>query len=395
MVDDARGETPEVTELRRSSRDHAAVRARLATWLAGRLPAGATPEIVALEGTSANGMSSETLLVDAEWTADGRRAVHRLACRLAPAPEDIPVFAHYDLGRQFATIRLVAELTDVPVPPVLWNEPDPGAIGSPFFVMGRIDGRVPPDVMPYNFGDSWLYEATADEQRHLQDATVGVLARLHAIDRPTERFAFLGADSPAGAEVPDRAEVPGGGEASALRRRVEATRAWYEFASVDGFRSPLVERTFAWLDAHWPRHEARPVLCWGDSRIGNVMYDGFDPVAVLDWEMATLGPPDLDLAWLIYGHRIFEDIAASYDLPGMPGFLQAADVAATYESLTGHALRDLAWYGTYAALQYAIVFLRTGARAVHFGETALPDAVDDLVMNREPLERMLAGDYWS
>ena len=386
MADDARGTAPEVTELRRSSRDHAELGARLAAWLAGRLPGDAAPEIVAVEGTSANGMSSETLLVDAAWTADGHRDVHRLACRLAPAPEDIPVFAHYDLGRQYDTIRLVDELTDVPVPPALWSEPDPEAIGSPFFVMGRVDGRVPPDVMPYNFGDSWLYDATADEQRHLQDATVDVLARLHTIDRPTERFAFL---------TPDAGAPAGGGSASALGRRVAASRDWYDFAAADGFPSPLVERAFAWLDDHWPTHEGDPVLSWGDSRIGNVMYDGFDPVAVLDWEMAGLGPRELDVAWLVYGHRMFEDIAASYDLAGMPGFLRVDDVAATYESLTAHAPRDLAWYGTYAALQYAIVFLRTGARAVHFGETAMPAAVDDLIMNREPLERMLAGTYWS
>jgi aminoglycoside phosphotransferase (APT) family kinase protein len=125
------------------------------------------------------------------------------------------------------------------------------------------------------------------------------------------------------------------------------------------------------------------------------MYDGFDPVAVLDWEMATLGPRELDVAWLVYGHRIFEDIAASMGLAGMPHFMRADDVAASYESLTGHTPRDLAWYGTYAAVQYAIVFLRTGARSVHFGEAEMPARVDDLVMNREPLERMLAGTYWS
>jgi aminoglycoside phosphotransferase (APT) family kinase protein len=118
-------------------------------------------------------------------------------------------------------------------------------------------------------------------------------------------------------------------------------------------------------------------------------------VAVLDWEMAALGPRELDVAWLIYGHRIFEDIAGSMDLPGMPDFLRPDDVAGTYESLTGHTPRDLEFYGTYAALQYGIVFLRTGHRQVHFGEVDEPDDIDDLVMNREPLERMLAGSYWN
>lgn len=379
---DETGPGPNATEMRRSSRDHHEVAARLTTWLATRLPDGAAPRITDLEGTSANGMSSETLLFAADWTEDGHEGHHDLVARLAPGDQDIPVFPRYDLAAQFEVIRMVGELTDVPVPRVRWCEPDPGAIGSAFFVMDRVDGRVPPDVLPYNFGDSWLHDASRADQRHLQDATVDVIARLHAIDGAPERFAFL---------------VPQVAGTTALRRRMALTRQWYDFAAADGFRSPLVERTLRWLDDHWPADpgDEGAVLCWGDSRIGNVLYDGFDPAAVLDWEMATVGPRELDVAWLIYGHRIFEDIAATFELDGMPHFLRADDVAATYASRSGHELRDLDWYGTYAALQYAIVFLRIGARSVHFGEAETPAAVDDLIMNAEPLERMLAGTYWS
>jgi len=370
-----------VEALQRSSRDPDQLRRRLERWLATKLPPGAAPVVGSLEGTSANGMSSETLLFDAEWARDGARRPQRLVARVAPDTADVPVFPSYDLDRQYQAIGLVDRLTAVPVPPVWWSEPDPEPLGAPFFVMGRIDGQVPPDVMPYNFGDSWLFDAHPADQRRLQDATVAVLAELHAIEHPEERFAFLALDAPG--------DTP-------LRRRVSHTRAWYEFAAAGlGRRSPLVERGFAWLDAHWPADEGPTVACWGDSRIGNVMYRDFAPVAVLDWEMAALGPRELDVAWLIYGHRIFEDIANSMDLPGMPQFLRPDDVAGRYESLTGHTLRDLGFYGTYAALQYAIVFLRTGHRQVHFGEVDAPSHVDDLVMNREPLERMLAGNYWN
>lgn len=368
-----------MTDLRRSSRDHDELRERLEAWLAGRLPPGAEPRVAGIEGTSSNGMSSETLLFEAAWHDEPGPRRERLVARLAPDAADVPVFPSYDLGRQFEVIRLVAALTDVPVPPVWWCEPDPAPLGAPFFVMGRVDGRVPPDVMPYSFGDNWLHDADPADQRRLQDATVDVLAELHAVARPEERFGFL------------LAERAGG---TPLRRRVAETRAWYDFAAADGFRSPLVERSFAWLDDHWPADEGPTVLCWGDSRIGNVLYQDFTPAAVLDWEMATLGPPELDLAWLIYAHRIFDDFATALGLPGMPGFLRAEDVAARYEDRTGHTLRDLAFYGTYAAVQYAIVFLRTGARSVHFGEAEMPATVDELVMNREQLASMLAGHYW-
>jgi aminoglycoside phosphotransferase (APT) family kinase protein len=377
-------------DLQRSSRDLEGLRRRLEAWLATKLPDGAAPVVGSLEGTSANGMSSETLLFDAEWTDDGGRRPERLVARMAPDPADVPVFPSYDLDRQYEVIRLVDRLTTVPVPPVWWSEPDPGPLGSPFFVMGRVDGDVPPDVMPYNFGDSWLFDAAPAEQRRLQDATVGVLAELHAIDRAQERFGFLAPDPT------DVAGVPGAPGDTPLRRRVALTRAWYQFAAAGlGRPSPLIERGFAWLEDQWPAPEGPAVVCWGDSRIGNVMYRDFSPVAVLDWEMATLGPRGLDVAWLVYGHRIFEDIAATMELPGMPDFLRPDDVAGTYESLTGHPPRDLDFYGTYAALQYGIVFLRIGHRQVHFGEAEMPADVDDLIMNREPLERMLAGAYWT
>jgi aminoglycoside phosphotransferase (APT) family kinase protein len=368
-----------MTEMRRSSRDHATLRAGLEAWLAGRLPAGAEPRIEGLEGTASNGMSSETVLFDAAWQEpDGPRR-ERLVARLAPDAADVPVFPSYDLRRQFEVIRLVGAHTAVPVPPVWWCEPDPAAVGAPFFVMGRVDGRVPPDVMPYSFGDNWLHDADAADQRRLQDATVDVIAELHGFADPEGRCGFLAGDAPG---------------ATPLRGRVAQTRAWYEFAAADGFRSPLVERTFAWLDDHWPAEEGGTVLCWGDSRIGNVLYQGFEPAAVLDWEMACLGPRDLDLAWLIYAHRIFDDLAGQLGLPGMPHFLRASDVAGRYEAATGHALRDLRFYGTYAAVQYAIVFLRTGARSVHFGESEMPATVDELIMNGPQLDAMLAGRYW-
>src|SRR4029453_11152773 len=160
-----------------------------------------------------------------------------LVARLAPDAHDVPVFPSYDLPGQFEAIRLVGEHTHVPVPPVGGGGPAPAALGAPFFVMSRVDGRVPPDVMPYSFGDNWLHDADPADQRHLQDATVDVLARLHAVGDPERRFGFLVPDAPG--------DTP-------LRRRVALTRAWYDFAAADGFRSPLVERALARLGQPLP-----------------------------------------------------------------------------------------------------------------------------------------------
>jgi aminoglycoside phosphotransferase (APT) family kinase protein len=370
---------PDMSDIQRSSRDPEQMRYRLERWLGTRLPAGSSPTVPEIGATTANGMSSDTVLFRAEWNEDGAPCNEALVARVAPDEQDVPVFPTYDLARQFDVIRQVGELTQVPVPRTWWLEPDATAIGSPFFVMERVDGEVPPDVMPYNFGDSWVYDASTADQRRLQESTVGVLAQLHAIDNAQTRFDFLAFDDPG--------DTP-------LRRHVAHAHAWYEFAH-EGNRSSLIEQGFAWLDEHWPDDEGDTVVSWGDSRIGNVMYRDFEPVAVLDWEMAGLGPRELDLAWLVNAHCVFEHLAAGFELGGMPHFLRLDDVASHYEALTGYTPRDLDFYMTYAAVEWAIVFLRTGLRAVHFGEREMPSDVHDLMHHRGLFEQMLSGEYWN
>jgi aminoglycoside phosphotransferase (APT) family kinase protein len=360
----------------RSSRTPGQLRAALDAWMVSALPAGADPRVLSVSATAANGQSSETVLFEAEWADGGERRGERLVARLAPAAGDVPVFPAYDLGRQYDTIRAVGERSPVPVPPLHWYEPDARPLGTPFFVMGHVDGQIPPDVMPYTFGDNWLADAADGDRSVLQRSVVQILADLHAIDDAETVFAGLRPDGPG--------DTP-------LARRVAQARAWYEFAARDCGRSPLVERGFAWLDGRWPDDPGPTVLSWGDARIGNVIFRGFRPAAVLDWEMATLGPRELDLAWLIYSHRIFQGFAELFERPGLPGFLQADAVAGEYARLTGHDVRDLEPYLAFAALQWAIVFLRIGTRQVHFGERDRPDDVDDLLHNRDSLEAILAG----
>ncbi len=375
---DAEG-PPEMADVQRSSRDPEEMRHRLEDWLAGRLDPGSNPSVPEIAATTANGMSSETVLFSAEWSENGSVRAEALVARVAPDARDVPVFPTYDLERQFEVIRKVGELTSVPVPRTWWLEADAVPIGAPFFVMERVDGQVPPDIMPYNFGDSWIFDASRADQRKLQNSTVAVLAELHGIAQPEREFAFLQYD--------DKGDTP-------LRRHVEHTRAWYEFAH-EGRRASLIEAGLDWLEDHWPEHEGDPVVSWGDARIGNVMYRDFEPVAVLDWEMAALGPRELDLTWLVNAHGVFEHLATSFGLEGMPHFLRLDDVASEYERLTGYRPRDLDFYMTYAAIEWAIVFLRTGLRAVHFGEQEMPDDIHDLMHHRELLERMLSGDYWA
>ncbi|WP_040511051.1 phosphotransferase family protein [Gordonia soli] len=368
------------TRLQHSSRDTAALPSVLSEWLSTRLPGGVTPEITVESGIDANGMSSETLVLTGRWTEGGADVEQRWVARVAPTVEDVPVFETYRMDHQFEVIRLVGELTDVPVPATRWIDADGTLLGVPFFLMDFVDGIVPPDVMPYTFGDNWFADAPATRRRALQDETVEIIAALHAIPDATETFAFLSDAEPAGT--------------TPLGRRLRWLQDWYAFSTPDLGGSALVERALAWLEANFPGDAADldTVLSWGDARMGNVLYDEFRPVAVLDWEMAALGPRELDVAWIIFAHRVFQDLAEMAGLPGLPDVLREQDVRTAYRAAGGAELSDLRWYYVYSAVIWCLVFMRTGARRVRFGELEKPDDIESLFYHRQSLENLLNGD---
>ena len=356
-----------------STRDRDTLRGNLADWWATRDPDGA-PVIGDLAAPEGTGMSSDTVLFSATWP-HGR--AERFVARLAPDADAAPLFPEYDLGLQYATMGSVARHTSVPVPPLVAHETDPHHLGTEFMVMGRVDGSVPTDIPPYTFGTGWLAEATPAERARLEGSSVGILAALHAVPEAPARFPWLVRD-------------PG---SSPLRAHVDHQRDYADWV-LDGRSGNLIDRGFAWLEAHWPEHEGETVLSWGDARIGNVLYRDFEPVAVLDWEMAGLGPRELDVAWMIFLHRFFDDLAAQFGRPGLPDFLARDAVVRSYEASTGTTLRDLDWFTTYAAVRHAIIMTRVGVRAAHFGEASVPADLDDLVTHRAALEAMLAGTSW-
>jgi aminoglycoside phosphotransferase (APT) family kinase protein len=324
-------------------------------------------------GSPGNGMSSETVLF--EMTLGGE--TERYAARLAPMPEVYPVFPEYDIELQAKCMRLVQARTDVPVPDVRWVELDPQWLGTPFLVMRRVDGEAPPDIPPYVFG-GWVADAPPETRAAMQRHTLQVLKKLHELSPSNADLAFLAR--------------PKHGE-TALRQQIGYQRWYYDWAR-EGMSYPLIDRTFEWLEANWPE-EGETVLNWGDARVGNVLYRDFAPIAVLDWEMATIGPREVDLAWMIFQHTFFHDMAVTFGLPGMTDFMQWDSVIAEYEELTGHKVENLEWFTIYAALRFAIVSIRTSKRGIAYGTMEEPADPDDLVMFRGLLEKMLDGTYWS
>jgi aminoglycoside phosphotransferase (APT) family kinase protein len=368
----------DVGRLQRSARDVSALPAVMSQWLSTVMPGGTTPQVTVESGVDSNGMSSETIILSGRWEADGERQEAKWVARVAPSQEDVPVFSSYRMDHQFDVIRLVGEQTDVPVPRVRWLEPTGTVLGTQFFLMDYVSGVVPPDVMPYTFGGNWFADSPAESQRALQDNTVDVLAKLHAIPSAETTFGFL-AD---------------GDEPNALRRNLNWLQSWYRFAVPDIGRSPLVEQALEWLEANWPEDVAatQPVLIWGDSRVGNVLYEDFKPVAVLDWEMATLGPREMDAAWMVFAHMVFQELAGLAGMPGLPGFMREDDVKATYAEKAGVELGDLNWFYVYSGVIWCCVFMRTSARRVRFGEIEKPDDVESLFYHGALLRRLIGGE---
>jgi aminoglycoside phosphotransferase (APT) family kinase protein len=288
-------------------------------------------------------------------------------------PDVIPVFPDYDLDLQRRCMELVRATTDVPAPEVKFFEQDTEWLGTPFLVMGRVEGEAPQDIPPYVM-EGWILDASPADRRRLQDASVAVLAHLHEITPATHDLGFL-------------AQPKHG--ASALDQQLGYQRWYYEWAR-NGVTYPLIERTLAWLDENRPP-EGDPVFNWGDARIGNMLYVDFEPAAVLDWEMATVGPREVDLAWMIFLDSFFDDLNEKFGMPPLVGFMDRADVVDTYEALTGHSVRALEWFEVLAALRFAVVSVRTSTRGVAYGQMEQPDDPDDFIMFRTLLERMLAA----
>jgi len=359
-----------VTDLQRESttpwrRDAAAVEAALVEWARSfGGPGAAVTDVRAPD----SGMANDTVL----FRLDGEP----LVARLAPAPgTPYPTFPTFDLAFQDRVMDLVRTQTSVPVPEVVHLERSDTWLGVPFLVVRAVEGLVPSDNPPYLMDpNGWFLRGTPEQWKHFETSTINVLVQLHTIVDDGDDTVFL------------RPDAPGD---TALARQLAYQRAYYDWAR-DGHTIPILERAFEMLAATMPAND-HSVLNWGDSRPGNIIYRDFEPAAVLDWEMATVGPPEVDLAWVTFFQRFFGGMAEQYGLPPVPATFDRAETVANYERLSGDVLDDLAWYEALAGLRFGIILARMRLRGVAFGLQELPSDPDDMIMFAPLLERLL-GD---
>jgi aminoglycoside phosphotransferase (APT) family kinase protein len=271
-----------------------------------------------------------------------RRGGREFVCRrppLHPRPQSNKIMAR--------EARILAALagTAVPHPELIASCLDEEVLGAVFYLMAPVDG--------FNATVALSEPArTSAEVRHRMGiGLVDGLAALAAVDHEAVGLGDFG-------RLEGFLERQVGRWASELEGYSRFT-LWTGHQELGD-----VERIGAWLTAHCPK-SMRPGIIHGDYHIGNVIYaDDGELAAIVDWEMATLGDPLVDLARLLvswpeagrsepYFMRV-----ARHD-----GFPTRDEMIARYRERTGRSLGDLAWFETLACYKLGIILEGTHARA--------------------------------
>ena len=302
------------------------------TWLAAQLDI-AELEITDARAPRAGGWSSETWILTLRDGARGATSDRRVVLRLAPAGP--AMFPEYDLSRQVACMRALKASGGCPVPDILAEDLADGVIGRPLYVMNFISGDVPSDDTPNLFEAGFLFEASPADQQRFHQAFIAAMAALHR--------------TPVTDELSRKLARPNAGP-TALTRELGWLGGVFDWDHGTA-PQPGLERALDLLNARLP-DDPREVLLWGDARPANVVVQDFVPIALLDWELATLGPPELDVFWLIEMNRMRSRGKL------LAGFFSDTEMIARYEALSGHALRDADWHILFAATKVAILMLR-------------------------------------
>jgi len=347
--------------------DEAAGRVALERWLSAKLPEAKGLKITELTIPHAAGLSMITLVFAVEWQEDGAARRLDLIARIAPTGPGI--FERPELGKEFAVIDALGRHTDVVVPATRWFEPDLAVLGSEFLVQDRVMGQIPADDPPYVV-TGWVVDLQPSRRAKLTEGALTQLARIHAVDWKSLGLGLL-----------DRPEL---GEPG-LEQQLALWRHRYEWAAGRPGRSQLIEYAFAWLDEHRPP-DGELVLNWGDPRFGNILFDpaSLDVAAVLDWDCACLGAPEMDLGWYLMFDRYYSD---GIGVPRLDGLPDREGVISLYERLSGRTATNVEYHEVFAATRLSTLMVRAGDLMIAAGK--LP--ADSPMPVSNPASAVLAG----
>lgn len=295
--------------------------ARVHAWLQSRVTGLAgTPEVTQYPGGASN------------WTYRLRYDSHDLILRRPP--EGTRAKSAHDMGREHRIQKALRPVFPF-VPEMIAFCDDASVIGCEFYVMERIEGvilrRNPPADLALG----------PDRTRQLCLNMVDTLVALHRVDVGTRGLEGLGRG------------------AGYTRRQVEGWSDRYRKART--WNVPRFERVMSWLEAHTPEDVAT-CLIHNDFRFDNIVLDPKDPtriVGVLDWEMATLGDPLMDLgnalAYWVQADDDFFIRSLRRQPTHLPGMLTRSEVVEHYARKTGRRTDNWAFYEAFGLFRLAAI----------------------------------------
>ena len=162
-----------------------------------------------------------------------------------------------------------------------------------------------------------------------------------------------------------------------------ATLEW-----LDGREHPVLDAAFAWLRANDPGDD-RIGLTWGDARLGNIIWAGFDPVAVVDWEATAISPIEADIGWwLMFDRMSFDDLG----IARLDGYPTREEQIAIYEAASGREVRDPHYWEVFGAMRFCAIFIGLGDRLVEVGLMPAENSMAVNNMVTDALVRLLDHD---
>jgi aminoglycoside phosphotransferase (APT) family kinase protein len=259
----------------------------------------------------------------------------RMVLRKRPAGPVLP--SAHAIDREYRVMSALAD-TDVPVPSMVLYEAEPDIIGTSFYVMDRLEGRV--------FSDCSLPGVPPGQRHSMFMAMAETLAKLHRVDWKAVGLGDFGKSGAYFARQLDR-----------------WTRQWRDSKTRE---LPDIDALIAWFPDHLPADDVT-TIAHGDFRIGNLMFHPTEPrvIGVLDWELSTLGHPLADLAYSALAWRLGTDEymgmhgldLASLGIPAEQAYLDR------YQALMPDAGHISSFHFAFALFRLAVIFEGIAARA--------------------------------
>ncbi len=343
------------------------VQARLRDWLESNVSGWSNVKLRPMEISLGSGFSAEIFFVDVDYDdADGAQSRTLVVRR---QPTDFEVVLGSSLALQGNMMAALDRLQVTPVPEWVGMELNPDVLDMPFLVMGRVEGQSATQRPNYN-SSGWVVDMSQAARGRTWRNAIEAFGQMSKIDWQNDGFGFL-ANADWGA--------PG------LDQYLGHLEAWYHGCRKDR-TMPYVDAAMAYIRAHQPSGTPVNVL-WGDSTPSNVMFAPNGTVnALIDWELAALGPSELDLAWWLYFDDLFSRRFGVERLEGLP---TRDETIAIWETAVGRKAEHLDYYDVVVALRMALVVVGAFDRQVGIGNiTADNKSLDANLMTTYLAERL-------